>query len=75
MSNFKKWRFWVALPIIMICTIYMIPILINEILKFVFSSLSNFTYWLDDRLEEGYHKVTPDYLDTKVRDLIKWVNK
>lgn len=53
----------------------MLPILINEILKFVFQSLSDFTYWLDDKLGRIYEKLTPDLLDRKVRNLIKWVNK
>ena len=75
MNNLKKWRFWIASPLILLILIYLMPVLIFSIMNFSFSLLADLSGWVENKLNKIYDSKAPKIIGKKIIELSKWTNQ
>tara|TARA_Y100000310_G_scaffold266154_1_gene277525 strand:- start:884 stop:1111 length:228 start_codon:yes stop_codon:yes gene_type:complete len=75
MNNLKKWRWWVALPVIIILGIPFIPTVLTVVFKLIAGYLLDFAEWLNTIICNLTDKLYPDSVSSLVKKLSKWVNQ
>jgi hypothetical protein len=71
----KKWRWWVVLPLFMVMSVFLLPMILIHIIIITLEKLVDFSRWIDSKLERLYEILIPRAVTRKIESLAKWAKK